>query len=820
MKHSSAPFIIFASSLLLLAAEEMETINLVKDGKALFGIVVPEDADEQTKGAAQLLADYIFKSTGARLELIAEGEAFEARLSKIHVGQTAFSKSRMKASDEATDDDGFIIDTNGEGNIVIAGPTGWGTEFGVCEFLERYVGVRWLLPGPDGEDVPRLQTIRVPRERILQQPHFMSRLFSGLRGSVQSTWARRNRMHGRIQFHHNLIRLFPPETYTKSHPHFFPIQKDKRFLPPTNSTHHWQPCFSADGLVEEAVKNICHYFEKNPEAASYSLGINDSGGHCECKDCKAKNPVEKNFLGRRDISDHYFEWCNKVVEGVLQKYPDKYFGCLAYSEIAQSPGRVKVHPRIIPYMTYDRMKWIDPDIAGDGQAQTKKWQKNSPTLGWYDYIYGSPYCLPRVYFHRMSEYYRFGYEHGVRALYAEAYPNWGEGPKLYISLKLQWNPYADVDALLKDWYTRAVGEDAAADLAAYYSHWENFWTKRILQSKWFTRGGQYLCFSSATYLDDVTEEEIARSRELLERVVEKSKTKLQKARARLLLRAFEYYEATAIAWLGSKRTVAGAVDSEKEAVAAVNEGLRYLEMAQKRRHLALSEFPKHPVLVHPLTIERFPLLAGISWGGNGLWQAYDWFSRNGGQENPKLLELAKTHPNEAVRKQAQLMTLMLAPDKKPFSANASFEEAGSWHLWVKWGIGSMRRVKTAAHEGKFSILCKGMKRGGPNQELPVTPGTYGAVAFIRCPQEPKGNATVQLSMILRNGEGRNLVPSPQLTIRPKPGPWMPLVVAGKIPEKVGKEEVKKVLLIVVVDGFEKDEELYIDDLTMFRLGDQ
>ena len=38
--------------------------------------------------------------------------------------------------------------------VIIAGPTPYGTEFGVYEFLERYVGVRWLMPGPDGEDVP------------------------------------------------------------------------------------------------------------------------------------------------------------------------------------------------------------------------------------------------------------------------------------------------------------------------------------------------------------------------------------------------------------------------------------------------------------------------------------------------------------------------------------------------------------------------------------------------------------------------------------------------------------------------------------------
>ncbi len=58
------------------------------------------------------------------------------------------------------------------------------------------------------------------------------------------------RMHGRIGFHHNLIRLFPPETYTQTHPEFFPLHGEERFLPATNSTHHWQPCFTAEGIVD------------------------------------------------------------------------------------------------------------------------------------------------------------------------------------------------------------------------------------------------------------------------------------------------------------------------------------------------------------------------------------------------------------------------------------------------------------------------------------------------------------------------------------------------------------------------------------------
>ena len=810
-----------------------DTVRIVQDRQPRARVVVPDACSGQTQETAALLVRYVKLSSGAVLPIAKESEAGAAQMPvQIHVGRTAYVKGLALGIDKL-DDDGFVIKGPDDTHLVIVGPTDYATEFGVYEFLERYMGVRWLMPGDDGDDVPEHATIDVPNAEVRQEPAFFSRLFSGLRGGAQITWARRNRMHGRVSFHHHLIQLFPPQTYTKTHPHFFPIiksrkrgaghQDDGRFLPPTNSTHGWQPCFTADGIVDEAVKNICRYFDENPDVPSYSLGVNDSSGHCECAKCQAKDPGGDNFLGRRDVSDRYFEWCNKVVERVLEKHPDKFFGCLAYSEIAQPPSRIKVHPRIIPYMTYDRMKWVDPELRSQGEEMTKQWQQMCPTVGWYDYIYGSAYCVPRVWFHHMGEYYRFGHAHGVRALYAEAYPNWGEGPKLYVSLKLQWNPQLNVDELLRDWYVRTVGEDAAPDLAAYYAHWEDFWTRRILESKWFTKRGQYLRFNSPSYLGDVTEAEIAESRVLLERVAQKALAPKHKARAKLLLRAFEYYEASAIAYAAQRTQEAEAIRTEADALRLLDKAERYVHMARKRSRLVLEEFPKDPVLRHGLGWDRLPLVRGENWASNLHWAVFGCAAKSDGPVRERLRQIAAS-PDSLLATHAKLMLMLIEKEDKPFSLAPSFEHPegkwpDSWSPWVKWGIGSMTQSPAAAHTGTQGVLCKGMKRGGPNQTVPVTPGRYAAVAFVRVPQQPKGNATITLSMTLRNEKGTNLPNSPSTVIRAAACDWMPIATAGDVPAKVGNEEVKKVLLIIIVDGFEPGEEVHLDDVAMFRLED-
>ena len=392
---------------------------------------------------------------------------------------------------------------------------------------------------------------------VRQEPAYHSRLlgapgwWQGFRlhkRNETSLWARRNRMQTRMRYHHNLLRLFPPESYTQTHPELYPILKGTRYLPKNNKVEGWQPCFTEPGTVSEAIKNIRSYFKAHPDAASYSLGLNDgagrpASGHCECERCRtAVGDVPNNFLNRQNRSDLYYGWCNRVIGGVLEQYPHKSFGCLAYSEAVEPPTRHRLHPRLAPYLTYDRMKWCDAEIEKEGRELTRKWADAASVLGWYDYIYGKQYLVPRIYFHKMAEYLRFGYKHKVRRYYAEAYPadDWHEGPKLYLTLKLLWNPNLDVDATLQEWYVCAVGSDAASYLARYFAFWEDFWTQRVPRSAWFRGSGpdQWLPFKSTGYLDLLREEDLARCERLLGEMARLASGAPQRARAKFFLASF------------------------------------------------------------------------------------------------------------------------------------------------------------------------------------------------------------------------------------------------------------------------------------------
>jgi hypothetical protein len=285
----------------------------------------------------------------------------------------------------------------------------------------------------------------------------------------------------------------------------------------------------------------------------------------------------------------------------------------------------------------------------------------------------------------MAEYLRFARDNGVRAYYGEAYPNFGEGPKIYLAYKLLWNPDLDVDSLLDEWYSRAVGKEAAAYLKEYYCLWEDVWTNRMAKSEWIRYKQEWLPITRPGYLRHVTEEDIAKSRRLLETVLDKARTPRQKARAAALLQAFEYYEASVIAFLGDVRAENTTISSPGEALKVLLEGARCLEMADRRYYIVDKVLAKDPVLRHPKYVRpdtkwywrsgKPATLAGRDWGEKLFRLAEPWATDV--SVNARLKQLAAASKSETVRRHAKAMLKRLKGLKKTNRrANETSKQSG------------------------------------------------------------------------------------------------------------------------------------------------
>lgn len=772
-------------------------------------IVIPREVPKQRQAAAAILQEYIEKGTGTRLPISHEvGEG-----SCLHLGRSDYvDKQNLRLVDLGPD--GFVLKRVDDRNYVIAGGTEDGTEFGVYDFLERYVGVRWLFPGEEGVDIPRQNQLSAREEEIRSIPALFCRNLSGLSAGAPLEWARRNRMRLGIEFHHNLYRLFPPSRYAKTHPEFYPLIEGKRLIPANNDDRSWQPNFSAPDLVEEAVRNIEKHFRDHPEAETFSLGVNDGNRYDESPESLARETGGVNFLGRRNVSNSYYRWCNDVVDRVLRRHPDKYFGCLAYSQVAEPP-HFKLNPHIIPFLTYERLRWSDPKLRTMGEELTKRWHAVAPTLGWYDYAYGQDYCVPRVWPRLMSEYLRFGRDHGVRAMHSELYPNWAEGPKAYVFLRLQWNPDANVDALLDEWYERCVGEKAAPHLQEFYAIWERYWTSTAHHSPYWTYEGQYLDDSTPEYMNWIEPRDMERSRTLLNECVRLAGSEIQRKRAEILGRCFDYAETSERAYRPRNLAGTASIHSAEQAQHMALEVEASVMATLKRREL-IEARRKDPVLsVGTSGIDR-PLLRGDEWQADLSWRLLDWLGP--GTACRATIERVRESSRSPARDNAAAVLAVADGVPEQVASNPSFETGlDPWRARIEQGKGEVRLVENVARTGHRSVVCEGIQFGGPSAEVKTAPGSYVAIARVMKPagQESGGAA---LFAAPRGADG-HMFWAPTLRIRIPAGEWVTVAYPFVVPAEQEGHRVDQVFLEVYATDLPPTGRLYIDDVCVYHLVD-
>ena len=123
---------------------------LMKDGKAACCIVTAPDAGVAEQHAAAELAKFLGK--------IAGGNPPEVSGEPSGGMYPVFLKI---AEDSAVSGDGFRIEARADA-LVISACNSRGILYGVYEILKQYGGIRWLIPGEDGEYFTVKPVIAVP----------------------------------------------------------------------------------------------------------------------------------------------------------------------------------------------------------------------------------------------------------------------------------------------------------------------------------------------------------------------------------------------------------------------------------------------------------------------------------------------------------------------------------------------------------------------------------------------------------------------------------------------------------------------------------
>lgn len=459
----NACIILLLSCILLAgvtAARAAEAVPLARDGRALLPGVVAAEASPGVRAVAVELAGYLTRITGAEFA-VREGDG----KSGIVLGtQAQFPDPALNRALEIRDTydgrEAYVIRTE-PGRVRLIGATEQGASHAAFRLLEE-IGCRWFFPAPEWEVIPSVPDLRVSLN-VDDRPAFVARriwygygYFADREKRPQrdtEAWQRRNRLAGShsIQNAHAWQAIIAEnKALIAEHPEYLALVKGKR--------QGMQLCVSNPAVRKLMIEWALRQCRKYPERDMVSLELSDNTEHCECAEC-AK-------LG--SVSDRVFGLANEAARAVAKAFPGKMVGMLAYSDHSMPPD-FALEPNVYVMLTagFNRGEYTFDELL-------ERWAKKAKRLGIYLYLsyWSGDHDIPPGMNGANLAYLREKTpavaRAGATSMDCQAGNNWGlYGRGYYIANKLMWNPRADVDALLRDFYEKAFGPAAPA-MRRYY----------------------------------------------------------------------------------------------------------------------------------------------------------------------------------------------------------------------------------------------------------------------------------------------------------------------------------------------------------------
>ncbi len=498
----------------LIAGQELV---LVEDGQSRAPIILFEDAPRFTRLAAEDLAEYIEKISGAKPEII-EGEPAPLPDRGIWVGYQPKLEEIFPSINFEFKNPEEILIAAGDNHIVIAGRDVWdpdnsvlklsrgrtvngvqseyGTANAVYTFLQEHLHVRWLWPGALGEDIIEQETLSFEPFEYRYHPQFQGRInvlryysmhrrgFSA--GDEEQNWTR----YQRLLLHSLEVPGGHPfsgwwERFHETNPEFFALQPDGSRgggQEPFPTARTVKLCKSNPAVWEQWLKDVGTTLERDPTRRVFAAGANDSGasGFCICEDCIAWDHPDGKMLTYRwqGIAQQYvaqtdrrITFANTLARMLKERYPDKdlYVNIGAYGNARPVPAEAVPDDNVIVSAVTNFHNRKNPEA----RERFLKWGKIVPNFSWRPNLgYGLwEIGFLRVSMSRAINDLKLAAENNVINLFFDTVWNhWAtQGPHYYMLARMAWNPYADGESILNDYYQRGFGRAA--------EHVRDYWTQ-------------------------------------------------------------------------------------------------------------------------------------------------------------------------------------------------------------------------------------------------------------------------------------------------------------------------------------------------------
>jgi len=468
MKKGIFVTVLIALGWILAASPRAEEIYLVSEGIPVAALILPAQADDDEVLAARELQSHIEKMSGARLE-IAYGTP-PKRYLPLYIGAAMDPRTADDLRKRSSDAAAFVLSAGTE-SISLVGNSAEGTLFAAYQLLEQ-LGCRWYFPGELGTIIPRSKTLSLRSGETFQTPSFPHRHLQNISGDIVP-WSRRQRLGGLYFPGSHGISLLPVAHLDKE-PELFALVDGKR--------QGSQLCVSNPEVVRRAAAAALDYFEKHSEAPWIGMGPRDTGGFCECEQCRALDSGEIDPISGKAIrTDRYIWLFNQILESVHKRYPGKKIAFYAYDALKFPPRHQPLSPFMVPALapiTHDRIHGMSNPISPDrGFYRTimSDWcavAAETFERGYYFNLACPGFPFSKI--HAVRDETVVAHQLGVKGWRVETKPSWASnGLTLYVAARLMWNVHTDVDALLAEFYRKFFGpaEKAMGDYLESLDTW-------------------------------------------------------------------------------------------------------------------------------------------------------------------------------------------------------------------------------------------------------------------------------------------------------------------------------------------------------------
>lgn len=500
-------------------------VTLAQNKKTAFTLILPANAPKSLKNAAGELSTSLRLSTG--VHLATQQDSAEVKGPFISLGSTRQAASAGFKTAGLADEAFRIVTRNG--NLYILGPDtadgGWtkgngvsnGTAHGVYTFLEDYLGVRWLMPGDLGRDVPARTSLSLPAIDKTVTPRFkwrhVTHLWDHATESQMShivAWSDRQKLGGAtyLDYDHNMWRAINDSPWNDdvntpavkaiyaAHPEWFAM--DAFGQRPYPKDEYAKLETTNQDLVKWFAAKAVSTMKNNKRPVTFSLSPSDGNRWSQSPESKALYDPPPSTLydpelaaGEAGVSSLVLKYYHDIAEIVARDYPEGRLTGYIYAQYVFPPTKVQMKlpdnfmPVICGIGTYGYMLYR-PENQKRYRWVMDSWARVAPADWFY---YDLPNQLMRQHVDEIGDgnfpgttgivapaapgildiVYSTLVRNKLKGAYIYGVPSWSSGAMSnYLLAKLNWDPTLKADALQQEWLTRAYGPAAAAVMEQFY----------------------------------------------------------------------------------------------------------------------------------------------------------------------------------------------------------------------------------------------------------------------------------------------------------------------------------------------------------------